>query len=111
MINITSKCDEAKQSKKFLSVQRNVKKQDRKANDKSKTRKKRFVMANPSKLWTGGKVPYIDGESQGNQRAMKTFERFTCIRFYPWSKHGNTTTNDELGLDHQSYLKFIYGGG
>ena len=83
----------------------------RAANSSAKSRAKRMVMSGENNIWTGAKVPVYDATSQGNRRAMQVFERFTCIRFYPWSKEGDVTTNDELGLNHQNYLKFIYDGG
>ena len=112
ILAMLSKCGKG-QGKKFMAVikGKDHSEEPRHSNSTLNSRSKRMVKSSPERVWTLGKVPYIDGDSQGNRRAMQVFERFTCIRFYPWSKNGDTTTNDELGLDHQSYLKFIYDGG
>ena len=82
------------------------------ANETLLSRGKRFVLSGENRLWPQAKIPFLDGYSQGNQRAIKTWERYTCIRFVPYEKNDDgTTTNDELGLGHPSYLTFIYDGG
>ncbi|GFR96298.1 metalloendopeptidase [Elysia marginata] len=81
------------------------------------SRHKRTIEVKLSRRWTKGLVPYVFTESisKSNQeeiiRSMRTFERFTCIRFMPWSEENGVTTNQKLGLDHESYLSFLVGGG
>ena len=78
---------------------------------------KRTYDSNESRRWTGGIVPYfftsdITAEYQREiLRAMQPYERFTCLRFLPWEEVDNITTNQKLGLDHESYLRFINGSG
>ncbi|XP_005088874.2 uncharacterized protein LOC101856539 [Aplysia californica] len=98
------------------------------ANDPSKTkrgndakiRNKRVVQSEEKRVWTEGLVPFMFTDEINNvsaiqiKRAMSTFQRFTCLRFMPWSNetgNGTQTTNDVLALDHQSYLKFVNGPG
>ncbi|RUS80371.1 hypothetical protein EGW08_011868 [Elysia chlorotica] len=78
---------------------------------------KRTIRADEKFRWTGGILPYVftdaitAADRTGIFRAMLSFERFTCIRFLPWEKVDTITTNQKLGLDHESYLKFIIGTG
>ncbi|RUS87931.1 hypothetical protein EGW08_004347, partial [Elysia chlorotica] len=76
---------------------------------------KRTIRADEKFRWTGGILPYVFTDAitaVGRReifRAMLSFERFTCIRFLPWEKVDTITTNQKLGLDHESYLKCIIG--
>ncbi|RUS81615.1 hypothetical protein EGW08_010628 [Elysia chlorotica] len=78
---------------------------------------KRTIEVKPSRRWTAGLVPYVftDSTSTSNRveiiRSIRTYERFTCMRYIPWSEENGVTTNNKLGLDHESYLSFINGGG
>ena len=78
---------------------------------------KRTIVTSIEKRWTGGVVPYLftDKTTPANRheikRAMRTFERFTCMRFVPWTQMGGLTTNMIIGLDHPGYLNFTTSAG
>ncbi|GFS20985.1 metalloendopeptidase [Elysia marginata] len=82
-----------------------------------KSRRKRTIEARLSRRWTKAVVPYIftNSTSISNQieiiRSMRTYERFTCLRFVPWVNEHGQTTNQHLGLGHKNYLTFVKGGG
>ena len=77
------------------------------------TRKKRSISKYSYRRWDYGYVPFIyDNLAQADileiRRAHLTYKRYTCIRFVPWSRAADgTTTNDELELGHQAYLKYV----
>ena len=79
--------------------------------------KRRSIEAKSSRRWTKAIVPYVltkeVNEKNQNEifRSMRTFERFTCMRYVPWTKEDDQTTNKRLELGHESYLTFVVGGG
>ncbi|GFR77938.1 metalloendopeptidase [Elysia marginata] len=81
------------------------------------SRQKRVIRAKLNRRWIHASVPYVftNSTSKIDQneiiRSMRTYERFTCIRFIPWSEENGVTTNNRLGLDHDNYLSFRTGGG
>ncbi|RUS71917.1 hypothetical protein EGW08_020330 [Elysia chlorotica] len=79
--------------------------------------RKRSIEIKPSRRWTKATVPYVFTETTDVAgqieiiRSMRTFERFTCMRYVPWEETGGRTINTKLGLGHESYLTFVKGGG
>ncbi|GFN88644.1 metalloendopeptidase [Plakobranchus ocellatus] len=83
----------------------------------NKSVQKRTIEAKEYRRWTKGIVPYVfTGETnEGNRieiiRSIRTYERFTCIRYIPWKEIDGVTTNQENDLGHESYLTFVKRGG
>ncbi|XP_012936733.1 uncharacterized protein LOC101848513 [Aplysia californica] len=71
-------------------------------------RSRRAIVSDLSLRWPKGIIPYVltdaidDKHLREIKRGMATYERFTCLRFVPWTN----TTNQDLGLDHDGHLRF-----
>ncbi|GFN85312.1 metalloendopeptidase [Plakobranchus ocellatus] len=78
---------------------------------------RRSIVVNERLRWTKAIVPYLyldsinDWQANEIQRAIQSYERFTCARFVPWENKTGIPTNDRLGLGHPSHLKFVVGRG
>ena len=66
---------------------------------KCRSTRKRTIEIKPSRRWTKAIVPFvfIETTSEAGQteiiRSMRTYERFTCLRYVPWSEADALTTN------------------
>ncbi|KAK3785148.1 hypothetical protein RRG08_021948 [Elysia crispata] len=80
--------------------------------------RKRSITRSSRSRWSKAIVPYlytdqVDANGRNEiQRAMQTYQRFTCVRFVLWENDTQgVTTNEKLQLGHPGHLKFVAEGG